>query len=239
MSLLANHTLTGRMRIGNITYFGSASVPSDNGSNIVAPITLTPPANMVLGDLVIVFCTTRNDDTVFDMGVATGGQTWTALSTMLPIGTASSRVFWCRFNGTWTGNPSFGFSTAESTVHSAVMHVFRPTVPQNSWTLEGESTPALDNTNPITIAGRTTTHLATLSIGFWMSDNAATFSGLTGTDWINLGNAQYRNTGGSDTSTSYAYKVQLEAGPTGSVAKTQSITGFGYQNILTFYEVAA
>lgn len=240
MSLLANHTLLGRLKVGNITYVSSTSVPADNGTNTTAPIVFTTkPAGMLVGDLVLVFCSTRNNVTTFDADPNTGGQTWTGLSTVAPNASGSSRVYWCRFTGSWPSDPSFGFSTAGSTVHSAVMHVFRPTAPQNIWALEAEHTATTDNTNPVTIGTQTTTNVATLNIGFWFVDNSSTYDNLIGTDWISFGTAQYRNLGGSDTSTSYAYKVMLAPGATGSVSKDQVLNTFGHQQMFTFYETAS
>lgn len=117
-----------------ITYFNSASTPTDNGTS-TGNVTVTPPGSMVVGDLTVVFCYYRGTSTI-TVGT-TGGQTW---NTGLASATAANpnlsyAVFWCRFNGTWGANPVFNFSTS-TTNTNAVMHVFRPTGSTYTWDVE-------------------------------------------------------------------------------------------------------
>src|SRR5687767_5327805 len=110
-----------------IAYFGSASNPADNGSNTVNTIAVTPPASMTEGQLVLFIGHVRSSTTITVS--ETGGQTWNALDHIENGAVVRARVFWCRYNGTWSANPSL---TQSSTIcFSAVMHVFTPTAAAN------------------------------------------------------------------------------------------------------------
>lgn len=60
--------------LGNITYFGTSANPADNGTQSTSPVTITPPASMQVGDLVIVSLTHRATDGVFGVANAGGGR---------------------------------------------------------------------------------------------------------------------------------------------------------------------
>jgi len=131
-----------------ITYFGSASTPTDNGTSTGTPIAVTPPGSMVTGDLVVMYGYYRGTSTITVS--AAGGQFW---FTMVPSATATNltlsyAAFYCRYNGTWGTNPSLAFSTS-STNCNVIMHVFRPTAGANTWSSYGRAlSPVRDNTAP-------------------------------------------------------------------------------------------
>jgi trimeric autotransporter adhesin len=109
---------------GQITYIGSATNPADNAAPGTSPVAVTPPA-MVAGDLVVMISHSRVTGNTHSLNV-TGGQTWTTEASGSTTN-STSRIFWCRFNGTWAADPSVSFTTA--TTAGVVMHVFRPTLP--------------------------------------------------------------------------------------------------------------
>ena len=218
-----------------ITFFGSAAVPTDNGTNATATITVTPPTSMQVGDLVVVICRQRGTG-VWTNGL-TGGQTWTDEGNNATTSTVSINTFWCRFNGTWDVNPRFDNAGATNT--SLVMLVFRPTSTSSSWALEFDNVSNNAATTLQTITGITPTKASNVSIASWHTADDNTWGTLTGTNWI-LGTlaAQYRNLAGSDGSCTHAYQIQTVAAPTNNVSKTQLTLGADATatRILNFYE---
>ena len=222
-----------------ITYFGSASTPADNGTNTTDPTAVTPPASMQSGDLVILFAEARAN--VTPAMSATGGQTWNALTTTHNGTTTTTRMFWATFNGTWSANPSVSFgSTTNNTV---VMHVFRGSSTSTIWAIDASESAASysapSSPYTVTILGITTNSNNALIIASWGSQDDNTWGNLT-TGWTVLGDAQYRNTSGSDTSLTFAYKIQATAGQSGSVSKDQLTLGgdAGTKHIVAFREAS-
>ncbi len=222
-----------------ITYIASSTVPADGTNNNVSPTTVTPPAGIQAGDLVLMFAHNRSTLATYTVS-NTGGQVW---NTEARIGTTNlgASLFWCRFNGTWTGgNPSVAYSANSGNM--VVMHVFRPTKPSLRWAIE-EPRIELDYGTPTgatTITGRTTRVPSTVTIAAWFSIDNNSWGTLTGVGWSVLGGAQYRNGSGTGNSSTYAYNIKSVAGATNNVSKTQTAVQFdaGTTMLITFYEMA-
>ena len=222
-----------------ITYFGSASNPADNGTLAASPVAVTPPALMLAGDLVVLIANSRSGGITLAIS-ATGGQTWTSETAITTNGTL--RLFWCRYNGTWTANPSVSFSTAVNT--TVVMHVFRPTIGTNTWALDVTQTtgtfaaPAAPR--DVTITGITTVADGAVALFVWETQDDNTW-GLQTAGWTNAGNAQYRNRASADSSQSAAYRIMATAGATGNVTNRQLTLGGDSGNTikLAFKQVGA
>lgn len=203
------------------TYFGSIAVPTDNGTNATSPVAFANPpiASMAAGDLVVVYAYCRNASATIDVS-NTGGQSWTSETTHQGTSaTLTARVFWCRFNGTWSAAPSFSFSSTTNT--SVVMHVFRPNTSTNSWGLSTASTTNQENTltsrasatshgNPADAATFTPTESNTVSLSIVSSQDDNTWGSLTGAGWTQVTSpaSQFRNLAGNDTSCAFAYFLQ-------------------------------
>ncbi|MBI3353693.1 MAG: hypothetical protein HY034_02225 [Nitrospirae bacterium] len=208
-----------------ITYFNSASNPADNGSLGTSPVAIIPPASMAAGDLVIMIANSRTSGITLAIS-ATGGQAWTSETAITTNG--SMRLFWCRYNGTWTANPSVSFSvTANTTV---AMHVFRPMIGANTWALDVTQTtgffPAPSAPRDVTITGITTIINGALAFFVWSSQDNNRW-GLQTAGWTNAGGSQYRNTASADSSQSAAYKIMETAGTTGNVTNRELTAGGG------------
>ena len=219
-----------------ITYFGASSVPVDNGTNATATITVTPPALMLAGDLVVVICRQRGSG-VWTNGLD-GGQTWTDEGNNTGTSLVSINTFWCRFNGTWSVNPRFDNAGATNT--SLVMLVFRPTTTLHNWGIEFDNVTNQAAATLQTINGITPSNNSNVSIASWHTADDNTWGTLTGTNWtIGTLAAQYRNLAGSDGSCTFAYQIQTTAAPTNNVSKTQLTLGADAtaRRILNFYEV--
>ena len=232
--------------MGTPSYFGSASTPADNGANGATPITITPPASMSTGDLVVIVASLRSASIVtYNATVTTtGGQAWQTLQqATISIGNTSFLVYWCRFNGTWSANPAVEFESGATGGCSAIMHVFRPSAGSLLWELDVR--PAVSTwttTASPSIAGPITIEDETVSLAIWATGNVSppvTWSGLSGTGWVVAGTAQYRNTSGSDHTAAAAYKLQSSPGDTGTVTYTASSSCDGATMSVAFAAVAA
>ncbi len=228
--------------MGDLTYFGSTTSPTDNGSAAgPGPTALTPPASMQLNDLVLVYLQYRGTGVALSFNVSeAGGQDWAELYNDLN-GTNISVALWaCRFNGTWSANPSF---VADSTLaFTQVMDVYRPTSTAKIIDLDVMATAGsfVAGTTPFTktITGITTRNANAMVIAYWASVDDNTWDSLTA-NWTNPGGVtQIRNLTGSDQSMTRAYRSFASAGATGNVAMNQATLGgdAGRTCIISFYE---
>jgi hypothetical protein len=224
------------------TYFGSAAVPADNVSNATLTLTITPPASMQAGDLVVVICHSRPSATWSN--AVTGGQTWTAETAYQSSAAgAFCRIFWCVFNGTWAADPRFDCTVA--TVTSAVMHVFRPDSAGKTWGIDvaQATTQFAAPTTPFTVTrtGLTNVNADTVTLACFHSGDDNTWGSMSGTGWVLSGSAQYRNAAGTQSSCSFAHHLD---GPAGSVvpnvSKNQATLGgdLGVTAIIAWYAYA-
>jgi hypothetical protein len=192
-----------------ITYFNSVAAPADNGSQAGPTVSVTPPGSMVAGDLVLLVAGYKAGTVTFSMS-NTGGQTWTSET---HGGGATSgvriRLFWCRYNGTWSANPAVTITTGTLAM-SVIMHVFRPTTGGNTWAVQN-AIAVYDSSafNPTNMSQMT---LATGDLGFAAvcsnDDNTWTTHSQTV-----AGTAQYRNLQGNDISLTAQYRIESAGTP--------------------------
>ena len=222
-----------------IAFFGVASAPADNGAQAgPGPITITPPASMLAGDLCIVVGQYRGAE-VFSVANA-GGQTWNTLAERNATN-QDTVVHWCRFNGTWSANPTFqvGSGTAALTY---VMIVFRPTSTSKVWAIDvaqdeqdfaAPSTPFL-----VLLTGRSVS-ANTVTLASWFTADDNTWGTLVGVGWDKTGlSAQYRNTTGQDQSQTHAYHIDSVLGSVPNVSQNQATLGgdAGTGGLITWQE---
>jgi hypothetical protein len=211
----------------SIAYFGSASTPTDGGYNTANPTAVTPPGSMQAGDLVLMMAVSRANSGTLAIS-NTGGQTWTS-EPQQNQNNCRIRLFWCRFNGTWTANPSVSFGSTNP--HIVVMHVFRPSNTSSVWQVD---VPQVDGNyaappgpnHTVTIPGITTNTDGALVFAGWASRDNNTWGNLTA-GWLTPGSNQYRNSSGNDQSQTHAYRVMATAGATGNVSKNMTGSGGG------------
>lgn len=204
-----------------ISFFGISPVPIDNGTNATATITITPPASMLQGDLVVVFLQNRAFAN-FSVGI-TGGQTWNF--TLRSAGGAETiGTYWATFNGTWAANPRFDFSATTNT--SAYMLVFRANSTASNWTIEQYGVTSDTGNLTKVRTGITPSANNNVSIAGFFSIDDNTWGTLSGVNWVQTGiAAQYRNLAGQDTSSAFAYQIQTTAAATNNVSLTQLTLG--------------
>ena len=194
---------------------------------------------MTTGDLVVVIAQYRGGAVTFTVS-GTGGQTWTVLTPVVTTNQCASLI-WCRYNGTWSADPTFRTAVGTNPL-TCIMHVFRPSVTTKLWTVDvAQSEVDFAAAATITITGQTPNVADTVSFAGWMTADDNTWGTLSGTNWAVSGTAQYRNTSGSDQSSSYAHIIQYTAAATGNVSKTQLTLGNdeGTSVIITFKEYDA
>lgn len=230
-----------------ITYIASTGRPGDNstqGGNVTSPL-LIATAGAQTGDLVTVCAQYKGTNSLI-LGAESGGMSWNSLAQFNDTANLSAVCwFWCRWDSAlYNGNnPNFDCSGGSSTVaYATVAHIFRPTATNYLWAIDvGQiSASYAAPAGAVTISGITTIKPSTVSIAGWFSEDDNSWGTLTGTGWNVAGDPQYRNTTGSDISSSYAYKIQSTAGATGNVSKTQTANGPdpGATSIFSFYEYA-
>ena len=210
----------------SITYISSASTPADGGNNTTNPTVVIPPGSMQAGDLVLMIGLSR--DSTATLAISnTGGQSWTS-ETQQNQTNCRLRLFWCRFNGTWSANPSVSFGNTNP--HIVVMHVFRPSNTSSVWQVDvaqvsgNFAAPPAPRT--VTIPGITTNTDGALIFATWATADNNTWGNLTA-GWTTPGSAQYRNSSGNDQSQTHAYRVMATAGATGNVSKNETGSGGG------------
>lgn len=181
---------------------------------------------MLPGDLVIMVGQRRASNITLTIS-ETGGQVWNALPILTGTNNISPRIFWCRFNGTWSADPSVAMTAAST--NTVVMHVFRPPGRNYSWAIDvDQQTTAHAAAATITRTGVTTIRPNTVTIAAWFTadDNSwGNLNDISGTGWVVTGEPQYRNRQGQDQSATFAHLIRTTAGNTGNVSKQQ--TQFG------------
>jgi hypothetical protein len=175
---------------------------------------------MQLGDLYVLVAAYRGTAT---LSVAeTGGQTWTAEANAQANG-QTVRVFWSRFNGNWTANPSVTNTTGTSTltVYSFAVGMSAGWHPEIDTVFSAGS----HSGGTVMVPSFTTIADGALALLGWVSsDNNAWSSPPAG--WSTPGGQlQWRNGNGSDNSIGLAYQVKGSAGATGSIARGQTGNG--------------
>jgi len=217
----------------SIDYFGSASTPADNGQNDDNPTVVTPPGGMQAGDLVLMIAQARASTGTLAIS-NTGGQSWTS-ETQHDGNNCQLRLFWCRFNGTWSANPSVSFGSTNS--NTLVMHVFRPSNTSSVWQVDvAQVSGTFAAARNVTIPGITTITDGALVFATWASSDNNTWGNPTA-GWSTPGEDQYRNREGQDQSQTHAYRVMPTAGASGDVRKRQSRSDAGARLIIAFKAV--
>lgn len=236
------------------TFFGVGTNPADNGS-LTEPqtgATITPPASMLAGDLVILRLYNENGSVNDGLAINnTGGQSWNSDvidgSFSFAGSAAGHRIYWCTFNGAWTGGDPTWDAPAKAGTRGAGAQilVFRPDSTSKVWAVDTAPTwatfAAPSSPFTVSITGRTPVNSDTVTLAGWCSDDDNTWGTLSGTGWSKTSlAAQYRNQGGSDLSTTYAYNLKGAPSATNNVSQNQATLGgdAGSTFIVTFYAAA-
>jgi len=217
----------------------SSNLAFDPATSGIGPtVTIAPPAEpMNVGDLVVVFVVDRQSTGVWAV-LATGGQAWikcTSHITATPFRKVAA--FFCRFNGAWTGSPSFTVTGSTETM-IGVMHVFRGTNPANRWALDQSPALGEQSGSGFTVVGVTPQSQNTVAIACIASSDDNEWTLTTPGRWSRLGNKQYRNTAALDASMTFVQLCQKYPVATGNVTLTEATLGpdVGITMILVFKE---
>jgi hypothetical protein len=194
---------------------------TDNGEGLgPGPRAVTPPASMQVGDLYVIVATYSGTATLSLS--QTGGQTWTAEAN-IQVNGLTTRVFWCRYNGAWTANPSITNTTGTQplTLYSFAFATTAGMHPEIDVAFDS----AVHNGGSVTVPGLTTNTAGALALVGWISNDNNTYS-APGAGWSTMGGQQqWRNDNGSDNTIALAYRVMPTPGATGAVTRSQTDNG--------------
>lgn len=208
-----------------ITFFDQASNPADNGNQVgPGPLAVTPPASMAANDYVIMIALVRTTSETLSISQA-GGQSWTSETNLSTAGIGTSCVFRCKFNGTWTADPSVTAVSAVTTM-SVWMLVFRGVDTSTPLDVAAANTTYAAPSTPFdVVAPAITTNTANaMAVYFWTSNDDNDWTVQTG-GWSAPTPPQIGNIGGLDTSIAAAYQVIASPGSTGTVTNRQVLNG--------------
>jgi hypothetical protein len=195
--------------IAQITFVGYGAIPADAGAQAGPSVTFTTSslsAAAATGDLVLMVAGYKNGGVTFTLS-NTGGQTWTSET---QGGGATSgvslRLFWCRFNGTWSANPVVTI-TSGTLAMSVQMYVFRPTTSTNLWEVVSPielDDNAANTTMLIDFLEMSSGHLGFAAV---ISNDDNTYTNLS-VGFTTAGTIQYRNTQGNDIAMGAQYRIE-------------------------------
>lgn len=224
------------------SYFDSASTPADNGANATTDVAITPPASMTSGMLVVLIGQVLTASASITINEP-AGQIWYDAGLSIGGTNHSAKVFWCRFNGTWNGDPEINFSANNAT--SAIMHVFIPSGSNSdnrTWALDqaGATDTYTAPANPFAVnrAGQTNVNAKAVVLAMFFSIDDNTWSYSTG-NYNLVGSAQYRNTADNDMSCMFAAQYFPFAGSNSANGRYNQATNGGDDGataILTWYD---
>lgn len=225
--------------VANPSYFGVASAPADQGAQqcSASPVTITPPASMSAGDLVVVVSYVNYDDAGSALTVSNnGGQSWSTLATLDSLANQTAKVFWCEFDGTWDTNPAFATSVGTVNAFTVLMIVFRPNSAAFTWGVDVAATDATASWSAFpyttTVTGITTqTNYAVALCMLFQRDDNSVSSFEAGWSYQRV-----RNNTSNDNIIVVGYKFMETAGATGDIDITMSGNDAAYTLTTAFKE---
>lgn len=218
-----------------MTYFNTSN---QSGTGATQTLTITPPASMVRGQLVVMIVASDSTGAQARSISNAGGQNWSQIYN-INQNNAGQTIWWCIFNGTWSASPIIDFTAATPSVTSQEieMQVFTATSNRYRWVFESLATSSTTGSTTCTIPGVTTVAERTVALATWATSDQNTWGTLTA-GWSNAGSASYGATG-SGLSASYALKIFTSAQATGNVTQVQLTLGPDncLQHMIIFAEV--
>jgi hypothetical protein len=190
------------------------------------------------GDLVVVFCQSRNSAT-WSVGVD-GGQTWTAETAVAVTSNVFVRVFWCTFNGTWSADPRF--DSTSSTCTSAYMQTYRGKTINDVWAIDvaqAASNSASAATHTVPAVTTVADNVVVLG-AFFSADDNGWLASHGGGNWKSIlqnnGGWFFRNNAGQDQSAVFHNQIVPAGGTsTGNLSRTINVNG---NDAATLYSIA-
>lgn len=189
-----------------VSYFGTSSNPADNGAVAGPTVSIVPPASMVAGQLVILVAEYRASTVTHSIS-NTGGQTWNSATNVQDATVGiTHRLFWCRFNGTWSANPSVTVTTGTLGM-TLLMTVWSPTNSVNTWSVfEGFASGNV--AGPSIALGSRNSTVNDVQFDYVVTADDNTWGRGGGSQWDGIVNFYVRNTQGNDLSIAWAYCIR-------------------------------
>jgi hypothetical protein len=180
---------------------------------------------MLADDYVVVMVAYRGTGVTLAVGES-GGQSWTSENEQTQSTVITSRMFHCKFNGTWSADPSFTVTSGTNGI-IAYMSVWRGVDPSSpidtALAQAGYAAPA--NPYDVTRAGLTTTNNNAVVPYWWLSSDNNQWT-LQGSHGLSQNEAYWRQTTTTGLSVSMGYKTVATGGSaSGDVTNRQ--TAFG------------
>jgi hypothetical protein len=209
-----------------ITLFGTAKDPSsENAANAGPTAVVVPPGSMLANDYVVVLAAYRGTGVTLAVGTD-GGQSWTSETARTQGTVITSRLFRCKFNGTWSNNPDFTVTAGTNGI-IAYLSAWRgvdPSTPIDTALAQtGFAAPA--NPYDVVRAGLTTTYDNAVAIYWWLSSDNNTWA-LQGSPGLTQPEAMWRQTTTTGLSVSMGYKT-IATGGSASGDATNRQTALG------------
>ncbi|XVJ66553.1 MAG: T9SS type A sorting domain-containing protein [Lacibacter sp.] len=229
-------------RLSAQTFFGVSSSVIDNflGGQAGPTVTVVPPALMQSGDLVVVYVHYSGTIGTITTG-NTGGQSWNIGATATNGTNNRMAILWCRFNGTWSANPTFFTIGSGTNAMTALMYVYRPNSPSSQWGVHINETTTVNTGGAQSTAAFSTTLPRTVSMGFFGNASISTWGAVSGAGWVKpvfpTLATQLRNTATGTLSHSAAYNIQTAPASITSMSQTQSGTASTGRTYMTWFEL--
>ena len=223
------------------TFFGVSSSVIDNfpGGQAGPTVTVVPPALMQSGDLVVVYVHYSGNSGTITTG-NTGGQSWNIGATATNGTNNRMAILWCRYNGTWSANPTFTISSGTNAM-TALMYVFRPNSSSSQWGVHINETTTVNTGTSQSTAAFSTTLPRTVSMGFFGNASTNTWGAVSGAGWVKpvfpTLAAQVRNNATGTLSHSAAYNIQSAPAAITSMSQTQSANTSTGRTYMTWFEL--
>ena len=199
-----------------ITLYDTVALPdADDGGQAGPSVSITPPEGMETDDFVTVFVNYRGNSETITVSNA-GGQTWTS-ATQINNTNVRFRMFYCKFNGTWTSNPIFTVGSGTSTM-TAVMNVWKGV--DTSTPLDVSITTGTGTSASMVVPGMGTNYSNSRMIVAMASDDDNLWNIPAG--WENTLRNQYRNSTGNDNSIAIGHKTKKTPGLNENVTFTKT-----------------
>lgn len=207
------------------TYVGIAFGHTDSNSTAgPGPQSVTPPT-MASGDLAVLFAVNRSANVGIVLSGA-GGQTWDSSAPPMRSANSSGRLMWCKFNGTWSSNPSMQSASGTTALTVGLIAFRARDTSAHTWSLDGTAdTARYAAAARFTVSAKSSTVDSTCGVIIVYTSDDNTMAITSGSAWTQVTGSGWQNVSGSDQVTDPLYQLKSAAGSYDAVADTQKTNG--------------
>jgi len=168
--------------------------------------------------------------------ITAGGQTWTTTKERNG-GIPEIWTSWCTFNGTWSADPTFAIS-GSAVMKSTQMFIIRPPKVNAVWTVDQGPTFNTTGGASVThvVTGVTNTMNNNITIARLITNTTTgTYNAHSPLSWVQIGTANFRNTGPNNKNGMYFILNQRVPSATGNLTVTTNALGNGFGTMHSLY----